>query len=137
MEEATGAPSSLAACDPKRLRASSRNGETVMTEAPSPFSMLLFRHTKRRALIATLGGAVALPLMARGQQSERVRRIGILMGFAENDEVWQDLPCVFPAQPEGSRMGRRSQHHIRLSVPATAPNVPAPLRRSWWRLRLM
>jgi hypothetical protein len=45
MEEATGAPSSLAVSDPKRLRASGRDGETVMTEPPSPLRMLLSRHT--------------------------------------------------------------------------------------------
>src|SRR6266540_3748548 len=36
MEEATGAPSSFAVWEPKRLRASGRDGETVMTEPPSP-----------------------------------------------------------------------------------------------------
>ena len=48
MEEATGAPSSLADWDPKRGRASGRGGETVMTESPSPLTMLFSRHTKGR-----------------------------------------------------------------------------------------
>src|SRR6516164_9284729 len=40
MEEATGAPSSLADWNPKRLRASGRDGGTVMTESPSPLTKL-------------------------------------------------------------------------------------------------
>jgi putative ABC transport system substrate-binding protein len=40
----------------------------------------------RRELIALLGStAAAWPLMARGQQSERMRRIGILVASAEDD----------------------------------------------------
>src|SRR5512133_2546069 len=41
----------------------------------------------RRKFLATLGGAaVAWPLPARGQQAERVRRIGLLMGTADDRE---------------------------------------------------
>jgi hypothetical protein len=71
--------------DPKRLRASSRDGGRIMSRPPSPISMLLSRHTKRRAFIAALGGAAAWPFVARGQQTERVRRVGVLMALGADD----------------------------------------------------
>ena len=50
----------------------------------------------RRAFIGVVaGGLLAAPLAAEAQQSDRVRRIGVLMGFAENDEVWQAYLAAF------------------------------------------
>jgi putative tryptophan/tyrosine transport system substrate-binding protein len=39
----------------------------------------------RRAFIAGLGGTVVWPLVARAQQPDRVRRIGVLTSYDEND----------------------------------------------------
>jgi ABC-type uncharacterized transport system substrate-binding protein len=50
---------------------------------------------KRREFITLLAAPATWPLAAYAQQQERMRRIGVLMGFAENDEVWQSYLASF------------------------------------------
>jgi len=49
---------------------------------------------KRREFVRLLAGAAALPCVARAQQAERMRRIGVLMGIA-NDSEGQQRMAVF------------------------------------------
>ena len=64
---------------------------------------------RRREFLKLVGGsAVAWPLVARAQQPERMRRIGVLMGYAESDRQGQANVAAFRMglQKLGWREGR-------------------------------
>ena len=50
---------------------------------------------RRREFIAGLGSAAVWPLVARAQQGDRVRRIGVLQGRDENDPVAKAYVSAF------------------------------------------
>jgi putative ABC transport system substrate-binding protein len=50
---------------------------------------------RRKFVVALAGAAVVLPLAARAQQADRVRRIGLLMGTDENGPVGKTIVSAF------------------------------------------
>ena len=49
----------------------------------------------RRAFVTLIGGAAIWSHAALAQKTDGVRRVGVIMGFAENDEVWQVYLATF------------------------------------------
>jgi putative ABC transport system substrate-binding protein len=70
----------------------------------------------RREFVAALGGAAAWPLAARAQQPDRVRRIGVLTSYDENDPVAKTLVSVFVQALAG--LGWTDGGNLRMDVRA-------------------
>src|SRR5215467_6363702 len=77
---------------------------------------------RRREFIAGLGGAVALPLAARAQQGERVRRVGMLWGSAEDDPTNKGRVAAFRQGLE--RLGWSEGRNIRIDHRFAAARPP-------------
>src|SRR6188768_1272571 len=77
---------------------------------------------RRREFLGVLGGAAAWPSMARAQQAERMRRVGVLMGYAESDQEGQAFISAFREefQKLGWAEGRNIGIDYRWAVPDDA-----------------
>jgi putative tryptophan/tyrosine transport system substrate-binding protein len=81
---------------------------------------------RRRDFITLLGGAAAAwPLAARAQQGERVRRIGVLMNFAENDPDTKQRLAGFRHELE--RLGWSDGRNVRIDYRFAPAGVQAPV----------
>ena len=70
---------------------------------------------RRRDIVAILGGvATAWPLAARAQQSDRIRLIGVLMGYPESDSEAQAFIAAF--RDELQKLGWMEGRNIRIDT---------------------
>jgi putative ABC transport system substrate-binding protein len=69
---------------------------------------------QRREFITGLGGAAAWPLAARGQQGNRVRRIGVLVGGGLNDPVLKTYVSAFTQALAG--LGWTDGRNVRIDL---------------------
>src|SRR5262245_6516061 len=67
---------------------------------------------RRREFITLLGSAVAWPLVARAQQPDRMRRIGVLMAYAEDDP--EGIVRVAKFRQELERLGWSEARNVRI-----------------------
>ena len=69
---------------------------------------------KRREFITLLGGVAAWPFAARAQQGERMRRVGVLLGFAADDPEAQNRVIAFA---QGlAQLGWTVGHNVRIDT---------------------
>jgi putative tryptophan/tyrosine transport system substrate-binding protein len=105
---------------------------------------------RRREVIAALGGAAALPLMARAQQPERMRRIGVLMITASDHANGQARLAAFLQELQqlgwtdgrnvriDTRWGAADAERFRkyaaelVSLSPDVPSRPRRRRSGWW-----
>jgi len=76
---------------------------------------------RRREFIAGFGSAAAWPVVARGQQVERLRRIGVLMAFKESDARPQGWLAQFTSGLAG--LGWNNGRNFQMDVRWAADDV--------------
>ena len=83
---------------------------------------------KRRAFITLLSGAAAgWPLTARAQQSDQVRRIGVLMGWPESDAEARSERAAFIQ--ELGKLGWTDGRNLRTDTRWANPADPESMHR--------
>jgi putative ABC transport system substrate-binding protein len=85
---------------------------------------------RRREVIAAIGTAAAWPLAGRAQESDRVRRIGLLVGLSADDPGMKPRLAALRQELEG--LGWVEGRNVRVER-RYAPGGGAPGRRSWQR----
>ena len=83
---------------------------------------------RRRDFIAGLGGAAAWPLAARAQQRDRVRRIGVLMPYDENDPADEGRSGLAAFREELGKVGWMDGRNIEIHARWGAADIESMRR---------
>jgi len=86
-----------------------------------------FDQLKRREFTTLLGSAAAWPLAARAQQPERVRLIGVLMGYPESAPEGQTFIAAF--RDGFHKLGWTEGRNTRIDTRWAAPNDAESMQR--------
>jgi putative ABC transport system substrate-binding protein len=76
---------------------------------------------KRRTFIAGFGSAAAWPVVARAQQGDRVRRIGVLMGLGEDDPLGK--PRISAFTQALAEFGWTDGRNVRVDLQGTGGDI--------------
>src|SRR5262252_2906868 len=83
---------------------------------------------RRREFIAVIGGAVLTwPMTARAQQADRMRKIGVLMGWPESDPEAQSERAAFVHELQ--KLGWADGRNLRIDTRWAAPADPESMHR--------
>jgi putative tryptophan/tyrosine transport system substrate-binding protein len=88
---------------------------------PGQEQRMHFDRLKRREFITLLGGATVWPLVARAQQPDRMRRIGVLMGPAADDQDNKARLAAF--QQRLQQLGWTDGHNVWIDYRFAAANL--------------
>src|SRR6516225_3603857 len=110
-------------------RVACRTSRCVLGFGPLLHGLLPGAAMRRRKFISLLVGGTAWPLAARAQQGERMRRIGVLIGYAEDDPETKARLAAFRQRLEKRGWSEGRNVHIETRFAGSDSSKYEPLAK--------